>query len=511
MKGSRLQLLAAAAAIALAWALWSRGGEVPVKAPAIPAPAQPAEGFAGGALSEAVRQSGAPGSTPPVAQPAGAGSGFVEARVLAQGRPAAGAHVRLYLRGRADRNTGAVEWRFAGAADAGRDGIARIAARPGAYLAAARSGSFAPARLEFQRPAGEKATKIALELLAGVALSGRTVQKGSSDPVPLALVTLTYGSRRPEAPAEEQARATSDVQGRFRIDGLAPGRYVATAQVPGYARATARVEAPGDITLPLAQASFIEGHVVAADGSPAAGAEVSATGGEDAVSAAASETGSFSLEVAPRTWAVSARRGDQAGRAVEPVAVAAGATARGVTIRLGAACSIAGTVVAAASKQPIAGAQIAVSPYGSNGDFGRAVSDAGGAFSAGGLAPGSYDVAVTAAGFTDGSRRGVTVDQGQSFPLRIELRQTGAIEGTVRDSGGRGVAFALVLPAVRVNRSRRSRRAPARTAPTASAGSRPDRASSPPCATAPLSARRGARRCPKAGPRTSTSRSPTRA
>src|SRR2546430_11335176 len=108
--------------------------------------------FAAIALRDAVVQSGAQGSTLPFDQPATAADGFVEARVLAQGRPLFGAHVRLYFRSRTDRNTGLIDWRFSGAADTGRDGIARIPARPGSYLAAARASTFAPAHAEVQRP-----------------------------------------------------------------------------------------------------------------------------------------------------------------------------------------------------------------------------------------------------------------------------------------------------------------------------------------------------------------------
>ena len=126
------------------------------------------------------------------------------------------------------------------------------------------------------------------------------------------------------------------------------------------------------VELLLAQASFIEGHVVTAEGKPAAGAQVMATSGPQEMAVAqASESGSFSLEVSPRTWAVAAKLGDESGRADHPVTVAPGATSRGVKIQLGAACGIAGTVVAAASQQPVANAQIAVSPHNANGDSGR--------------------------------------------------------------------------------------------------------------------------------------------
>lgn len=461
MTPSRWQAMAAGAILlaALAWKLWPRGPEA-VDAPAaessreprpvapVPAPLAPGgAGFAGSALREAVVQSGAPGSTPALQQPASPADGFVEVRVLAQGKPRLGAHVRLYFKGRADPNTAQVDWRFAGAADSGPGGIARIAARPGVYLLAARSETFAPARLEFQRPAGEATTRVSVELQPGLVVSGRTVQSGTQEAVPLALVVLTWeGSRRASAPGEEQARATSDARGKFRIEGLAKGPYRATAQAAGYARGAARIDAQAsrEMVIELAAASFIEGQVVLADGSPAAGAEVSASGGEEAVTATASETGTFSLEVSPRSWSLTARRGDEAGRAPAPVVVAAGATARGVKIQLGAASGISGTTVASATHQPVVGAQVAVSPYNQSGDSGRAVSDGSGHFAVKGLAPGSYDVEVSADGFTDQSRRGVTVQPGQQFPLRVELRRTGALEGLVRDSAGRPVPYALV-------------------------------------------------------------------
>ena len=159
---------------------------------------------------------------------------------------------------------------------------------------------------------------------------------------------------------------------------------------------------------------------------------------------AASDTGTFSIEVRPRTWMLAAKLGDQSGRADQPVAVAAGATARGVKIELGAGCGITGTVAGALTHLPIPGAQIAVSPHNANGDLGRAVSDASGAFAVAGLAPGSYDAAISADGYSEQDARGLTVQAGQMFPLRIELHQTGSISGTVNDSAGRGVSSALV-------------------------------------------------------------------
>ena len=428
---------------------------------------------ASGAASVEATGAVEPGTTPPLAKPATAADGFVEVTVRAGGKPFADAKVRLYLRGHPDRATGQIDWRLAGISQTSSSGQARLPARPGPYLLSARGQGFAVAHRELIRPAGEAVTKVAIELEAGLSISGRTMQKGLKEPVPLAAVTLSHeegpvgrGGRRRggfgggpgggfgggppqtvgEAPVEEESHATSDSQGRFHIDGLEAGAYRATATAIGFAKASERAEVPsqGELLFEMSQSSFIEGFVVSSDGKAAGGAEVVAIGGREPVSGTATGTGAFSLEVSARSWTVSARHGDETGRADAPVSVAAGATAKGIQIKLGPAASIAGTVLTATSQTPVAGAQISVSPHRADGGSGAGQSDANGAFSVGGLAPGSYDVVVSAQGFTDATYNGITVDQGQKFPLRALLHQTGGVQGFVNDSAGRGVAAALV-------------------------------------------------------------------
>src|SRR5438067_1427990 len=107
------------AAGALAFLLWPR--EASQEKPqadedaaqaALPGPAPRTAGgsnprlVAGGRRSEArdaVAESGAPGTTPPLPVPATAKDGFVEVRVMAQGKPVGAAKVRLYLRGKRGR------------------------------------------------------------------------------------------------------------------------------------------------------------------------------------------------------------------------------------------------------------------------------------------------------------------------------------------------------------------------------------------------------------------------
>jgi len=124
--------------------------------------------------------------TPPLAHPATASDGFVEARASSQDKPVASAEVRLYARLRVTPGVGEQPWRVAGIARTDSKGVARIAARPGAYLVAVRAAGFAPARKEFVRASGEPVTRVDLVLGAGLALSGRTVAKGNHEPIALA-------------------------------------------------------------------------------------------------------------------------------------------------------------------------------------------------------------------------------------------------------------------------------------------------------------------------------------
>jgi hypothetical protein len=60
------------------------------------------------------------------------------------------------------------------------------------------------------------------------------------------------------------------------------------------------------------------------------------------------------------------------------------------------------------------------------------------------LAPGSYDLVVSAQGYAELTRRALTVGAGERFPLELQLAGTGAVEGYVRDSAGQPVVGAQV-------------------------------------------------------------------
>jgi len=393
------------------------------------------------------------GSTPALAQPPSEEDGVLEVEVFAGDRPVPGASVRLYWRGPRDPSLNEVSWRLASARTTDEQGRARLASRPGGYLVAVRAQGYGLVLRDAVRPYGEARTLLRLSLEAGQSLTGRTVEEGTKEPVPLVELTLTaYGREQEawqsaEAPAEERVYAASDARGDFRMEGLAPGSYLLEAKAVGHVRAVQRrvkVPAAGPLTVELQAAGVIEGFVVDAQGRPAAGAEVH-VGGRVPEVVTTGTGGGFSVEVEPGDHIVSARRGSEAGSLGSPVIVSAGKTVRDLRIQLGQSAALEGRVVARSTGAPIEGARVDVSPYGNSGDSGRAVTDGTGSFSVGELAPGSYDLVVSAQGYAEVSRRALTVSAGERFTLELQLAGTGAVEGSVRDSAGQPVPGAQVV------------------------------------------------------------------
>jgi hypothetical protein len=412
---------AAAAAAAFVVAQFPREGEVSPPAPD-------------------VRAAPARGVTPPVGVAATEDDGAVELRVTAGGEPQGGAEIRLYA---ADARGG---WRRAGEGRTGADGTARLLAGTGAYLVAVRAPGLAPARAEVVRAAGEEVTAAEIALEPPSALHGRVSANGGGA-LPRAvvraipLVNRWPGFAPPSAPREEIAIATADAGGGFRIEGLAPGTYAVEVEAAGHHPVLVpRAAVPGDaLAIALEPLGRLEGVVLLADGRPAAGAVVRATSPEHAAAATAGADGAFSLAAPAGSYRVEASLGEQAGAARGPVALAAGATAPGLELRLGPGATLEGEVVLA-SGRPAAGAEIAVLPHEARDVTARAVADAAGRFRIVGLAAGAWDVRATAPGASPAVAPAVTLSAGAPFPLRLTLEGTGSAEGIVRDVAGRPMA-----------------------------------------------------------------------
>ncbi|RKH15063.1 carboxypeptidase regulatory-like domain-containing protein [Corallococcus sp. CA053C] len=388
------------------------------------------------------------GSTPPLEQAPSESEGVLDVEVLAGGQPSPGANVRLYWHG----EPGESAWRLAGSGVTDAKGHVRLASGPGSYLVAVRAPGQAPLLRDVVRPYGELRTALRVSLEPGQVLTGRTVVHGTNEPLPLVELVLTAHARdlehwqRAEAPDEERVYATSDARGNFRVEGLAPGAYLLEARALGHARAVEsrlRIPVKGPLTVALRVAGVIEGFVVDARGLPVADAEVQ-VGGSPAQVVTTGAEGGFSVEVEPGAHTVSARRGDESGALDKPVISTAGSTVRDVRIRLGPGAVLEGRVVEQSSGSPVVGARIDVSLSEGNGNSGLALSDAEGHFVVRGLAPGSYDAKVSAQGYSPTARHGLTVGQGERFPVDLVLSRTGAVEGQVRDSAGVPVVGARV-------------------------------------------------------------------
>jgi protocatechuate 3,4-dioxygenase beta subunit len=125
-------------------------------------------------------------------------------------------------------------------------------------------------------------------------VEGRVVEEGTAAPVANARVTLMpLRAAPPPAPApfmgfDRLPTATTDEQGGFRFDGVAPGRYRLAAQKSGFVRpfgpgprpmSEVEVTTPGGATpveLVLQRGAVIAGRVVDAAGEPVIDARVTA-------------------------------------------------------------------------------------------------------------------------------------------------------------------------------------------------------------------------------------------
>ncbi|MCK5805157.1 MAG: carboxypeptidase regulatory-like domain-containing protein, partial [Lentisphaeria bacterium] len=98
-----------------------------------------------------------------------------------------------------------------------------------------------------------------------------------------------------------------------------------------------------------------------------------------------------------------------------------------VDLTLSGAASLTGTVVQADGGAPVEGASISINAYPPAPSFSGAISDATGSFVINDLAPGTYDVFATVAGY-DMARNSVTLPGGS---VVVELSKWGRIYGTV--------------------------------------------------------------------------------
>ena len=380
--------------------------------------------------------------SPPLAPPATPADGAVEVRVTAGGQPQADAEVRLYAA--PAEESGA--WRRAGEGRTDQVGVVRLPARPGDFLVAARAAGLAPGLGEVVRTRGEEAARVDVALEPAAALDGRASSPGGGPvagarvrAVPLVSRWPAFGP--PSAPPEVTAIADTDAAGVFRFAALALGSFAVSVEAPGHHPVLVpRVAVPGEVlAITVEPLGALEGAVLLADGRGASGALVRAASTDHGASAVAGADGRFRLAAPAGSYAVLATLGELAGVAERPVAIAAGASARGAALRLGPAAALEGAVTLPGGA-PASGARIALFAHDTHDVVARTTAAADGRFVLHGLAPAAYDLRAAAPGASPGLLAGVTLAAGARFPVRIALAGTGTVEGTVRDVSGHPLA-----------------------------------------------------------------------
>ena len=271
---------------------------------------------------------------------------------------------------------------------------------------------------------------------------GKVVRADNGEVVPRAYVNaypMVWGRERPNS-----ASVMADVEGRFSVVGLAPGRYRLSAGADGLGfdeQVEVLVEAghtSSEKILRLTAQGTVKGRVVAA-GKPVVGAAISLTRRAPTAysgSAVSQEDGTFILRGVPvGESAIDAKPYD----VVSPQAltVPAGGLAD-VVIEVKAMAAIRGRVLFHGS--PVANAQVADASKDAS-----TVSRPDGTYELKGLKPGDYELSARSnamGAFVD--RVKVTLADGDQKTLDLELVNEGRISGVVVDQQGKPLGGAWV-------------------------------------------------------------------
>ena len=275
--------------------------------------------------------------------------------------------------------------------------------------------------------------------------------------------------------------ATTAADGTYTIDDLDPASYEVFASANGYAAeyydntydyssgtpvGVSEGTTHEGIDFSLVDGASISGTVLAQDGTPLANAYVDASSMPCCVGGGAAPTdagghytvgnlpaGSYSLQVYANGYPTQYYDGVYDTSTATAVTVSVGEARTGIDFQLQPGGQITGTVTADGS--PVAGAYVSAYPAGGCCGYGGGTTTASdGTYTIDTLAPGSYVVSVSAQSFVPQYYDGATdyasatavavTSGGTTSGIDFALSAGGAIEGTVRDTGGGPLAGAYV-------------------------------------------------------------------
>ncbi|MEW5737554.1 MAG: carboxypeptidase regulatory-like domain-containing protein [Myxococcota bacterium] len=400
-------------------------------------------------------------STSAVAPDAGL-SALLEVHVQRAGRPVA-AQVTV-LRDEVPLTADSLPvWVNEARAMAGKDGVVTLPVTPGTLLVVARAEGAGRATASTRVQPGQRAV-LELELPDGHTVTGVVLVGATGEKVVGASVRLSLGAGAVRRRTVETAEAlswfaTTAADGSFRFEGVPPGLVEVEAVAPGYGRARlAHVAVPGPgVRVALAASAFVDGFVFLPDGGPAAGAWVSAAGGDEVTTTTASERGAFGLEVEPGAFFLSAHLGPWAARSRTRLTVGPNRTLSGVTLRLEGGATIAGRVagpddagipqarVVVTSAMPVGwpDSVLVSSAFKAAQTLGEVRTDADGRFLIEGVPAGAWDVTASCEDGVQFARELMVLD-GQRFEVSFVFAGRKAITGFVLAPDGGPLEGAVV-------------------------------------------------------------------
>lgn len=295
---------------------------------------------------------------------------------------------------------------------------------------------------------GRDLTNVEIVLAPGGTVEGRVLSP-EGRPVPNARVSVAEPGSDAFS-AFSRVRATTDGDGRYRLDGVPPGPQTLEATAEGYRRGVRDVEVTAEtrtIDFELERGLEVSGRVVDDAGHPVPSAQVMLVAGRnffDALRAISGADGAFRIPgVQDGTYSLSARKEGYAADLQGQTVTVAGVSLGGIEIKLSAGASITGRITGVEFSQ-LARVRVWANWEGNSGRV-----DPDGVYRIPNLRPGTWRVSAVVPDTPLHAEGEVTIEPGTpEARLDLQLGQGHALTGLVLRNGQplAGAAVAITRP-----------------------------------------------------------------